>query len=280
MPALTDLSDIIHRGTGGSDGNPESLFFFKDTRIDAAAAPSLVAGRMHSLWRYNGIPAGGVIPGAAEIPINTTQGGLLQTNPGGTPQRQKWLLGWTGCNFQTGTLILYDRLLHCGGLSGTVTTAQTVGGTLTRNTGGLGNQIWVEIYTPLGTTATTITASYTNELGTAGRTTVATTIGGADFNGATRLIPLPLASGDRGVRAVASVTVLASTGIVGNFGVTIAGPIGQAPIGAMGVGFIRDYISGLPAIPEIVPNACLAFAWVAQGTSAPQLQGMLMFVEK
>jgi hypothetical protein len=36
-----------------------------------------------------------------------------------------------------------------------------------------GNRIFVEIYTIIGTVATTVTASYTNENGTAGRTTVA-----------------------------------------------------------------------------------------------------------
>ena len=64
---------------------------------------------------------------------------------------------------QPGILVLYDRLLHIGGLNATTTAAQTVGGSLSRYTGGAGNQIWVEIYTQIGTTATTITANYTNQ---------------------------------------------------------------------------------------------------------------------
>lgn len=278
MPALTDLSDIAHRLTGGSDGTPEHLFWFKDPRIAGAAAPATVAGRMVSLWRYNGNPAGGAIPGAAAVPNATTVGGLLQADPGGG--REKWALGWSAVPLNVGTLYLYDRLLHNGGLSGTVITAQTVGGTLTRNTGGIGNQIWVEIYTAVGTTATTITASYTNHLGTAGRTTIATVFGGTGFMEATRVIPLPLADGDRGVQAVASVTVLASTGTAGSFGVTIARPLSIMPLGIVGVGSVRDFIAGLPAIVEADLGACLALAWLPNGTAAPWLFGALHSVEK
>ena len=278
MPALTDLSDIINRVTGGADGTPEHLFFWKDARIGAAAAPALIAGRLASLWQYNGFPAGGAVPGAAAAPTNVTVGSLLQNNAGNN--REKWLLGMVASSLSIGSLILYDRLLHNGGLSGTVITAQTVGGTLTRNTGGLGNQIWVEIYTAIGATARTITASYTNELGTSDRTTIATVIGGADFNEATRLIPLPLAAGDRGVRSVEGVTLSASTGGAGNFGVTIARPLAVIPMGIVGAGSVRDFISGLPSIIKIDTGACLAFAWMPSAAVAPQIFGSLHFVEK
>ena len=278
MPALTDLSDIINRVTGGADGTPEHLFFWKDARIGAAAAPALIAGRLASLWQYNGFPAGGAVPGAAAAPTNVTVGSLLQNNAGNN--REKWLLGMVASSLSIGSIILYDRLLHNGGLSGTVITAQTVGGTLTRNTGGLGNQIWVEIYTAIGATATTITASYTNEAGASGRTTIATAIGGTGFREATRIIPLPLAGGDRGVRSVASVTLAATTGTVGNFGVTIARPLAVIPMSIVGAGSVRDFISGLPSIIKIGSGACLVFAWMPNTTTAPQIFGSLHFVEK
>lgn len=281
MPALTDLSDIINRVTGGSDGTPEHLFFWKDARIGAATAPSHVAGRAASLWQYNGVPAGGAVPGAVAVPTNATVGSLLQVNPGGA--REKWLLGMTAASFSAamgGMLILYDRLLHIGGLSGTVITAQSVGGTLTRNTDGLGNQIWIEIYTAIGTTGTTVTASYTNEAGASGRTTIATAIGGTGFLEATRIIMLPLAGGDRGVQAVASVTLAASTGTAGNFGVTVARPLASLPIAMGGVGNVRDFISGLPSIIKIDTNACLVLAFLPNGTAVPQIIGSLHFVEK
>jgi hypothetical protein len=179
----------------------------------------------------------------------------------------------------SGTLILYDRLLHIGGLSGTVITAQTVGGTLTRNTLGAGNQIWVEIYTQIGTTATTITANYTDQDGNTAQTTTATAIGGTGLREAQRIIPLPLASGDSGVRAVASVTVLATTGTAGSFGVSIVRPIAVIPLGLLGAGAVRDFIAGLPSIPEIATDACLSLAWLANSTGAPQVYGSLHMIE-
>lgn len=278
MPPLTDLSDIINRVTGGNNGSPEHLFFFKDARIGAGAATATIAGRLASLWQYNGYPAGGAIPGAAAVPTNATAGALMQTDPGGG--RDKWLLGMAGSSLNAGTLILYDRLLHCGGLSGTSASAQTVGGTLTRNTGGKGNQIWVEIYTQIGTTGTTVTASYTNEAGATGRTTVATVIGGTGFREATRIIPLPLQSGDTGVRAVASITLAATTGTAGSIGVTVVNPLVVAPLGVVGVGSIRDLIAGLPGLIAVETSACLALAWLANGTAAPQVFGSLHFCEK
>jgi len=277
MAQLTDLSDIVNRVTGGNGGAPEHIFFYKDSRVSAAAAAPTVAGRMTSLWQYNGQPADGAIPAAAAVPTNVTAGSLLQTNPaGGT---QKWLLGITAASSAPGTLIVQDRLLHNGGLNGTAVTAQTVGGTLTRNTGGLGNQIQIEIYTLIGTTATTVVVNYTNELGVS-RTSPATPIGGTNLREVQRIIPIPLAAGDRGVRSVQSVQLALSTGTAGSFGVNIVRPIAIVPLGLLGSGNIRDFISGLPSIPEIASGACLYFTWLANGTAAPQVWGSMHFIEK
>lgn len=278
MANLTDLSDIIERVTGGNSGTPEHLFFYKDSRV-AAAAAATVAGRYSSLWQYNGNPAHGAAPGAVAIPDNTTNGGLKQTDPGGG--RQKWLLGATATSSAAGTLIIYDRLLHISGLNGTTLTAQTVGGTLTRYTGAesVGNQIWIEVYTQIGASSTTITANYTDQAGVAGKTTQAVAIGNTGLREVQRIIPLTLASGDTGVRSVSSVTLAATTGTAGDFGVTIARPLAMIPIGVVGTGTVRDFISGLPSIIEIKTDACLALAWLANGTAAPQIMGSIHMIE-
>lgn len=280
MAALTDLNDIVNRCTGGNSGAPENIFFYKDARVGAAAAGATIAGRLQSLWQYEGQPSSGAAPTTVATPDNTTNGGLKQTDPaGGT---QKWLLGMTAAALNPGTLILYDRLLHIGNLSGTVTTAQTVGGSLTRYTGtaSVGNQIWVEIYTQIGTTATTITANYTDQDGNASQTTVATAIGGTNNREVQRIIALPLAVGDTGVRAVASVTVLATTGTAGAFGVSIVRPLLVIPLGVTGAGSTRDLIAGLPGPIEIQTDACLALAWLANTTAAPQVFGSIHMIEK
>lgn len=277
--AITDLSDILNRVTGGNSGTPETIFFYKDARVGAAAAAAPVSGRWTSLWEYNGSPSHGAVPGTtAEIPTNATDGGLKQADPGGG--RRKWCLGAMGTGLTGGTLILYDRLLQISGLSGTSTSAQTVGGTLTRYTSGAGNQIWVEVYTQIGASSTTISASYTDQDGNSGQTSRSVAIGNTGLREAQRIIPITLASGDTGVQACASVTLAATTGTAGNFGVIIAHPLLTIPFANPGVGSVRDLISGLPGLQEIFTDACLALAWIPNTTTVPQIFGSAHFIEK
>jgi hypothetical protein len=246
MAELVSISDIINRATGGA-GAFENLFFFKDARIAAAAAVTTTIGFWNSLWQYNGHPAGGAVPTTAAVPTRATTGSLFQANPGGG--RQKWITGIAGTCATYGTLVLYDRLLHNGGLSGN------------------GNQIWLEIYTQIGNTQTTVTASYTNQAGVAGRTTTARLIGGASYREAQRVLQLPLQAGDTGVQSVESVTLAATTGTAGDFGVVIAHPLITAAFDEVGVGALRDTISAVPGPVEIVTDACLSMFWQAAVSS-------------
>jgi hypothetical protein len=278
MAELVDVSDICNLQTGGGAVGPQSPFFFKLGRIAGAAAPATIAGRPASLWRYDGQPAGAPIPTTVEAPTNASVGALPFTSP--TGGRQAWQLQGWATGLVPGTLVLYDRLLHIGGLNGTVTTAQTVGGTLTRNTGGVGNMMWAEIYTNIGATARTLTASYTNQAGTSGRTSIATPIGATGFLEATRVLLMPLASGDTGVQAVASVTLSATTGTAGNFGVTVAKPLAYIGVGGAGAPGWRDFITGLPGIPELPVGCCPALLWFPSTTTAPEIFGGINSVEK
>lgn len=278
MAAFNDLSEVINRMTGGNSGTPENLFIAIDNRIDNAAASATVAGKWTSLWRYNKSRGGsGAVPGSAAVPDNTTRGGLLQADAGGG--REKWLLGQGCISNASGALMLYDRLLHNGGLSATLTSAQTVGGTLTRNTGGQGNQIWAEIYTQIGTSATTITASYTNQDGVSGRTTKPVAFGGTGNREAERLISLPLQDGDTGVQAVATATLAGSTVTAGGFGITVMKPLGIGIISGVALGYWRDYLAGLPGLPKIDTDACLSLAFFANSTGAPQMMFAAGMVE-
>lgn len=268
MASFADLSALINRATGGNSGSPEPVNAYKDARVAGAAAASPVATRWTSFWRYEGIPAHGAVPPTtAAAPDNTTDGGLKQTDPGGG--RQKWQTYAAACCSQAGMLMIYDRLLHISGLSGTVITPQTVGGTLSRYTGAAarGNEIWVEVYSQVGATGTTISASYTDQDGNAGATTPLTTFGGTGFREAERIIRLPFATGDSGARAVASVTVTATTGTAGDFGITIARPLMQIPIPLAGIG---STISLLDGPVEWLTDACLALAFLPSSTAAVQ----------
>jgi hypothetical protein len=273
MAAITDLSDLINRYTGGNGGSPETIWWNKGPRVGGATT-TVIGGRLTSLWQYDGTPGAGVAPTSGEIPTLATAGALPFTNPSGG--RQKWLTQfWGGALAGNGFVMLYDRLYHIGGLSGTTTTAQTVQGSpaspaLTRYTDGVGNRIFVEIYTLVGATATTITASYTNSAGTPGRTTTATAFGGTNLREVQRMIQLPLQSGDKGVQSVQSVTVLATTATAGNFGVTIARPLAFLNCAEPGLYGFRDFAVGLPGIPEIKTDACLALAVIPKSTTVPE----------
>ena len=282
MAAITDLSDLINRQTGGNSGTPENIFFHKVPRVAGVAATSPIAGRGCSLWEYDGMPAKGDVPTVGAIPDRTTQGAIPFTAPGGG--RDKHLIGASITPLTAGVYLLYDRLFHEGGLSGTSTAAQTIQGStptpaLTRNTGGAGNIAFYEIYSIIGTTTRTLTMTYTNQAGTGSRTSTIS-IGGAGFREVSRMQRIPLAAGDSGIQAIEQIQLNTSTGTVGNFGITIAQPLAWIPVNVVGTMGWRDYTTGLPGIPVINPDACLSLMFIPNTTTAPELFGSLATIEK
>jgi hypothetical protein len=282
MAALTDLSDLINRQSGGNSGNPNNLYFHKVPRVAGAAATAPIAGRGCSLWTYDGMPAGGVVPTVAAIPDRTTTGALPFV--AATGGRDLHLIGTSITPLTAGVYLLYDRLFHIGGLSGVSTADQTVQGStpspaLTRNTGGAGNIAWYEIYTVIGTTPTTLTMTYTDQAGNTGQTATIN-IGGTGFREVTRAQRIPLAAGDTGLRAIEKVKLTATTGTAGDFGITIAQPLAWIPVGAAGTAGWRDYTTGLPGIPVINPDACLALMFIPAAATATEVWGSLATVEK
>lgn len=94
--------------------------------IDKASIASQAAGTFVSLWRATGQPGQGAIPGAAAV-CNNSLTGAFQFNQQTAPATSYG--GWASvvCGNSAMTVEIHDRLAHMGGLSGTVTTAQTVG---------------------------------------------------------------------------------------------------------------------------------------------------------
>lgn len=270
MAAITDLSDYINIQTGGNNGNPTATFFYKiGRRSNTGLATTTFL--LYTCWDWDGIPGAGANPSTTcTVCDNTTQGAIPLTAP--TGGREKFLTSAFGMPTSGGSIILVDRLVHIRGLSGTTTTAQTVQGStptpaITRNTGGAGNIILVEIFTAIGSTARTITADYIDQDGNSA-TTVAIPFGGAGNSEAGRAMILPLAAGDTGVRSVTSVTINASTGTVGDFGVSIVRPIATLNAAVRGAGQYRDYVTGLPSTPELLGTECLSLLLIPAVTTA------------
>jgi hypothetical protein len=280
MTAIADLSDLIDRSTGGSSGTPETVWFHKVARVAGSAPTAHIAGRPATLWRYDGQPGGGAAPTTAIIPDRTTTGALGQANPGGG--RQKWMTQAFASGLVAGTLIVYDRLFQRGNFSGTTATAQTVqddpaSPALTRYTDGLGNLAFIEINTIIGTTTSAVTMSYRDQ-GDNLQSGTSVQIGNTGFREVDRVLFLPPAAGDTGVKSVVSVTH-ATTGTAGAYSVVIGHPLTYIGIGAAGSVGWRDFSTGLPGIPEIHTDACLAMLWIPTTTSAPELFGAISSVE-
>jgi hypothetical protein len=235
--------------------------------------------RLVSLW--TAAPNAGSIPTAAVICTNSTPGAILPAALGNNlriPQIE------ISVSF-SGYWLLGDRLSHQGGLSGTVITAQTTNlptAALTRYTSGEGVLAALEIYTAIGTTATTVTASYTNSAGVAGRLSESVVIGGAGFNEVGRLILLPLQEGDTGVRSVQSVTVLATTGTAGNFGVTLFKPLFAMPILHQGSDAVLfdSMLNMCGNLPLIERFACVQWFCTSTASGSGQAVSTIRMVEE
>jgi hypothetical protein len=282
MAAITDLSELINLQSGGNNGNPENIFFQKTPRVSGVTVTTPTSGRGCSLWTYDGMPTGGAVPTTGSIPDRTTQGAIPFTPA--TGGRDKHLINTSITPLISGVYLLYDRLFHKGGFSATSTAEQVVQGSpaspaLTRYTGGTGNIAFYEIYTIIGTTTTTLTMTYTNQAGTGSRTSTIS-IGGTNFREVTRMQIIPLAAGDSGIQAIDYIQLDGSTGTLGNFGITIAQPLAWIPVNTAGTMGWRDYTTGLPGIPVINPDACLALMFIAGTTTPPEIYGTLATVEK
>lgn len=273
--AITDLSAY-----GEMQSYPQTLV------MGTKAVNANVANRFASLWTTG--PDNGVTPTTATACNDTTVGALRGFKAGnGSPLRivkAQFVGSVLGATFGS-SLILADRLSHSGGLSGTTTGAQTTNlptAALTRETSGDGVFMALEIYTAVGTTATTVSVSYTNQAGTAGHTSPLTDFGGTGFNAISRTIILPLQEGDTGVRSVESVTLTASTvSAAGNFGVTLFKPLMVFPCFTNAGGFYEfDTLLNLAAcLPEIHDNSCLQWFHIPGTTTSGTMQANLWFSE-
>jgi hypothetical protein len=225
-------------------------------------------------------PEGGVIPSAAVACSSATQG-AIPYNPAASArffgaQTSHHISGGTNAGH---TLILFDRLSHQGGLSGTLTSVQTTNlptAPLTRSVGGEGVFACAECIQSGGTTRT-LTVSYTNSTGVAGRVGICRVGGGAGR----QIRIMTLQDGDTGVRSIESVQLDASTGVAGGFGMVLFRPLAILPRPSEGRRFsVYDALLNLGAnLFALEQSACL---WIFQRsgvTVTSQWEAMLLFGE-
>jgi hypothetical protein len=258
--AVSTMDGLVAALTAG-----ETKAFMKSSQTSEGA------GTWHSLWTATGYPGAGAAQGSLNGAIcnDTTVGGFPFVNAAGAANNY---LGYISAASSTaGTFILYDRLWHNSTISATSISAQNITQpALTRFTDGAGVELWGEVYTATGATASTLTVSYTDQDGTTGNS--ATYAHPANALTLGQMFPFVLASGDYGVRAVASATFSVSTG-AGSIGLTLVKRLVTIPLPQVNVAAVYDAFStGLREIPD---DACLAMMVQCTATNTGQINGEL-----
>jgi hypothetical protein len=247
--------------------------------IDKSALGSSVAGEWFSLWRATGQPGQGLVPTTAAMCNHTTLGGMSFTQQTSPATSYLALLEGLNSNAST-TLEIHDRIAHMGGLSGIVTTAQTVNLDLNAfSTDNIAARIgdsnysdvtwWLEWYTDTGATGANCTINVTFNDGTSNNLTTFTF--GRRLG---RAIPLNglIQAADSGkyIRDINTVTLSASTGTAGNFGFTATRYRAALYIPLQNARFEDDWADlGLPEIPN---SSCLTPMVICGSTTTGSLR--------
>lgn len=261
----------------GALGNNSSHFV-----IDKASIASQAAGTFVSLWRATGQPGQGAIPAAAAVCGHTLIGAIgftQQVDP--ATSYGAWSNAF--CSNSAMTLEVHDRLMHMGGLNGTLTTVQTVNLDVNANLAsnnldkrkGDANfsdiQWWLEWYTATGSTAVTATVSVTYNDGTAG--TLSASLAATRPASFMLLLNglIPAAAAGKYIRDVDSVQLSATTGTAGSFGVTATRPRMTMPLSLANKMEVFDWAA--LGLPEIANSSCLFPIVLTSTTSTGAMRG-------
>lgn len=244
------------------------------------ATTTLVAGRPVSLWSLPGSPGAGAYDNTLNgIALSSTASPVAGTinfvNP--PVSTNSYLARLQANASQSGVLLLVDRLWHNGGYTITSTAAQssTTPTWPARDGAGLdlgyAVVLGVEVSVATGAGTPTITVSYTNQAGTAGRTatniipTVASSAAGSFYM-------LGLQAGDTGVRSVQSLT-LSATWTSGTINLVAFRVIAALELAGAFVPNAIDALTG--AMPHLHNGSVLNFIFLPSTTTATAVQGSI-----
>jgi hypothetical protein len=255
--AITSLDQIIA-------GMQPPTSFFKPSATTSA-------GIWHSLWYIAGFPAAGSGPAstASALLDSTTTGAMPFTNPSGGRLSYPGVLDLAGS--QVGTLLVYDRQAHYGlTATGAATITMVSPVSVSGQRSGAG-EIWIE-HTVTGSAGTkAVTASYTNQSGTTGRTTISVTVPASPPQYS--MFRLPFQSGDTGALSIASVTLGAALQGSGTANAVIMRQIARLQCTAAGIGATKDAISN--GLARLYDSSCLAFMWLPGASTSGDIHGSI-----
>lgn len=229
-------------------------------RYAKGVTTTLVAGRPTSLWALGGAPGAGSFDATLNgVALSSSSAQVAGQLPHFDPAiGETRLYRFSGVSSaQGGVLSLFDRLWHNGGFTITSTGAQAITSPAwparcpvsatddTPSSNGYGVQLAVEVSAAAGAGTPTITISYTNDQGVAGRTatnilaTAATPAGGTVYF-------IGLQAGDTGVRSPQSMT-LSATWTSGTINLVAYRPLADLELAGAGIPNAVDALtSGRP----------------------------------
>lgn len=234
------------------------------------------AGVWYSLWRLAGAPGAGADPATTPGTQHTKTAGSVNFPDVSPAYRHAVSMGAVAN--QNATLMIYDRLCSVSGITLNATGNKTINSSaLPRYSGAaaVDVQAWLEVTTATTTTAPIVSLnSYTNQDGTAARAGATLTFPSAATVLNAFVGPLPLQSGDLGIRSVEVGLNVATAAAAGVCNLVLLKPIAYLPLIANQWNE-RDLVMQLAAMPRIYDGATLAYAVLASSSTSLQMWGNL-----
>jgi hypothetical protein len=243
--AITTLDGLIAAG--------KQRVPFKKT-----ASRTAVANIWFSLFDLAGDPGAGTLAGTSTangiVPTSATAGcpllNSISTNTG-------YLMNVEFANSVASRLQLADMLFKAGAYAFTagttsLTSQPSYSGRVPGGTDFTNTEIWIEVTTAFVTgTAWQVQITYTNQSGTAARTSIISAAQAASALTAGKMFQIALQAGDTGVQKIES--VIATNGgtamTAGNFNVLVLRPLWSGRVRVANDGDLHDYLRvGLPQV--------------------------------
>ena len=268
-----------------TDGRSQRLFFSKgSTYIGSTVGVQCTTWAAATAGYGSPFPAG-TFPtaglGSAAVCLDSSTGGVPYTNPSGG--RTMHLVSFQAGCLHTGSptrgaIMLVDRICHAN-----ISRNQATGNfspaldATSRLASGEGGQIFIECSVALGTGNTDRTFTYTNEAGTASRTTASVKDGASQAYGeqimdrATKPYGyfVELQAGDKGVRSIEACTLGTSGTATGEWCISIVRPLAIVLGHEAGGVYSMNAVDNLPPLPRIYDDTCFAMILNGSNNQAP-----------
>lgn len=262
--------------------------FWRNDWNKITGAAAYTAGRWYDMSALNGTPIANAWAGTAltYTPCDESTGNGTQIfgmrHGGNVSTDTKHVLNGSAITgVATGVpsqLMLIDMCGYWPGINMNVATSQTLSGTPSlRYTNGEGVRAYLTVVTTTGATAHNLSMSYTDQAGNTGNTlpvTVACTASAItphithSGTAANNYGPfLPLASGDYGIRNVASVQLSAAS-LAGTAALVLARPLLTIPLTTVSIASERDFLNQIPSLPKVPDGACLTWLYFSGAATA------------